>query len=66
MDVTTVRWWVLCFSGSDSYRGSPPLVHFFTCAAKCIANGGDYAGKQCSVGEDLFNHIVLSCSFYLL
>ena len=33
VDVSTVRWWVVCFSSGDSNSGSPPLVQIFKCTA---------------------------------
>ena len=29
MDVSTVRWWVVCFSSGNSDSGSPSLVQIF-------------------------------------
>ena len=44
--------------------GMQALVH---CWWKCITNGGDYVGKQCSVAENLLLALLtLLCSFYLL
>ena len=33
MDVSTLRWWVVCFSSGSSYSRSPLLVQIFTSAA---------------------------------
>ena len=33
VDVSTVRWWMMCFSSSDNGSGSPLLVHIFMSVA---------------------------------
>ena len=30
VDVSTVRWWMMCFSSGDNDSRSPLLVHIFT------------------------------------
>ena len=77
-DVSTVRWWVVCFSSSgnnvkdkshsghraDFYKCSMQvLVH---CWQKCIVNGGDCVEKHRFVAENLLSQIELFCSLYLL
>ena len=68
-----VRWWVVCFNSSDSK--APPLVHMFMKGAcrllfiagkKCMANSGDFIGKNSFKAENLFYQIILLCSSYLL
>jgi len=56
VDVSTVRWWVVCSSKGNSDSGSAPLVHIFTSVScrllfitghwcKCIDDAGDYVEK---------------------
>jgi len=75
VDVSTVRQWVVLFSSGDNASVSLLLVQVFmstmymlllVASKKCIANGGDYAEKECFVGENFLYQAVLLYSLYLL
>ena len=51
-------------AAADAYeRSTQALAH---CSQKCIANGGAYVEKECSVAKNLPYQIALLCSLYLL
>ena len=73
MDVSTVRWWAVCFSSGNSNvkprhvlaghedfhkHNMHLLVHLWQ---KCITNGNDYVEKWCFVAESLLYQIVSLC-----
>jgi hypothetical protein len=61
--IRAVKQWATS-AGTDFYeRGVQTLVHRWQ---KCIANSGDYVGKQCFVAKNLPHQTVLLCSLYLL
>ena len=74
VDVSTVRWWVMCFSSDDTDSGSLLLVQIFTSMSdsfcslwlKCIANDDCCAENYCIVAENFLYQIVFLCSLYRL
>jgi len=65
VDVSTVRWWVACFSSSKSR--SPPLVQISVSAAyRLLFIGGDYAKRDRFVADNLLYWMALLRSLYFV